>query len=89
MMQRCGADSGEPVCVKTFIEVLCSCHIQLEPKEVASLDRITQEDGMIERERFIEFAKRSPAVKEFSMRGSKGRVFNLVKAELPFKVCCM
>eukprot|EP00090_Calanus_glacialis_P009482 TRINITY_DN17854_c0_g1_i1.p1 TRINITY_DN17854_c0_g1~~TRINITY_DN17854_c0_g1_i1.p1 ORF type:complete len:167 (+),score=64.28 TRINITY_DN17854_c0_g1_i1:14-514(+) len=87
MMQRCGASSGEPVCVKTFMDVLGSCHIQLEPKEVARLERITQEDGMIEREQFLEFAKRSPAVKEFTMRGSKSRVSNLDldKAELAFK----
>ena len=78
--------SFEPVCVKTFIEVLGSCHIQLDHKEVARLERITQEDGMIEREQFIEFAKRSPAVKEFTMRGSKSRVSNLDKAELAFKV---
>ena len=55
--------------------------------EVARLERITQEDGMIEREQFKEFAKRSPAVKEFTMRGSKSRVSNLDKAELAFKVC--
>ena len=89
MMQRCEASSGEPVFVKTFMEVLGSCHLQLEPKEVARLERITQEDGMIEREQFIEFAKRSPAVKEYSMRGSKGRVSNRDKTEFAFKVCFM
>ena len=47
---RCGAGSREPVCVKTFIEVLGSCHIELEPKEPGW---ITQEDGMIERELLI------------------------------------
>ena len=44
---------------------------------------------MMEREQFIDFAKRSPAVKEFTMRGSKSRVSNLDKAELAFKVCFM
>ena len=71
------------------MDVLGSCHIQLEPKEVARLERITQEDGMISRDQFIEFAKRSQAVKEFSVRGNKSRVYNLDKAELAFKVGCM
>ena len=86
IIRRCGASGGEPVSVTTFLEVLGSCHIELEPKEMARLERITSEEGVIEQEEFMEYAKRSAAVKEFSLRGSKNSGANLDKAELAFKV---
>ena len=71
MMQISGTSGGEPVCIKKFMEVLGSCHIQLEPKEVARLERITQEDSTIERDQFIEFAKRFTRYNTFVMYSCK------------------
>ena len=68
------------------MEVLGSSHVQFEPKELARLERITNEDGLIETEEFMDYAKRSAAVKEFSLRGSRGGGSKHDKAELAFKV---
>ena len=86
IIRRCGASRGEPICVKTFMEVLGSSHVQFEPKELARLERITNEVGLIETEEFMDYAKRSAAVKEFSLRGSRGGGSKHDKAELAFKV---
>ena len=67
------------------MEVLSSSHVEFEPKELARLERITSEEGMIGQEEFKEYAKRSAAVKELSLRG-KSSGPKLDKAELAFKV---
>ena len=54
------------------------------------LDRLVDDEGAIKREDFIEFAKKSSAVKEVGLRSSKGStpVERVVidKAEVVFKV---
>ena len=84
---RCsGGCSGGPVCKNSFLEILASSNINVDPKENEKIEKITDEDGMIEKEEFKEFAKRSAAVKEFLKKEKMQRVSHVDKAELVFKV---
>ena len=84
---RCsGGCSGGPVCKNSFLEILASSNINVDPKENEKIEKITDEDGMIEKEEFKEFAKRSAAVKEFLNKEKMQRIGHVDKAELVFKV---
>ena len=54
------------------------------------LDKLVNGEGLIKREDFIEFSKKSQAVKEFGLRGSRGstpvRKAEIDKAEVVFRV---
>eukprot|EP00090_Calanus_glacialis_P022286 TRINITY_DN34406_c0_g1_i1.p1 TRINITY_DN34406_c0_g1~~TRINITY_DN34406_c0_g1_i1.p1 ORF type:complete len:157 (-),score=73.99 TRINITY_DN34406_c0_g1_i1:128-598(-) len=81
VMHKCST-SGGPVSVKEYMELLESAGIVLEDKEVARLDRLTDKDGIIEREEFVNYAKKSPVMKQL-LDGERAR--NVDKAELAFK----
>ena len=50
----------------------CSkCHISLDPKEQQKLDKIADESGLIKKDEFVEFARKSAAVKDLGLRDSK------------------
>ena len=62
----------------------------MDQKEQMKLDKLVDGKGLIKREDFNEFAKKSPAVKEFGLRSSRsstpvGRTV-IDKAEVVFKV---
>ena len=39
-------------------------HVEFEKKELAKLDRMTNDDGFMDRGEFMDYAKKSYAVKE-------------------------
>ena len=61
-------------------------NVKVDSKESEKLENITNDDGMIEKEKLREFAKRSAAVKEFLKKEKMQRVSHVDKAELVFKV---
>ena len=65
-------------------------HVKLDPKEETKLDKLVNGEGLIKREDFIEFAKKSQAVKEFGLRGARSstpvRKAEIDKAEVVFRV---
>ena len=61
-------------------------NVKVDSKESEKLENITDDDGMIEKEKLREFAKRSAAVKEFLKKEKMQRVSHVDKAELVFKV---
>ena len=69
--------------VKEYMELLESAGIVVAEKEVARLDRLTDQDGIIEREEFVTYAKKSSVMKQL-LEGERSR--NVDKAELAFKV---
>ena len=83
-MYKCSV-SGGPVSVKEYLDLLESAGIVLEEKEVARLDRLADKEGIIEREEFVSYAKKSPVMKQL-VEGERAR--NVDKAELAFKVKC-
>ena len=54
------------------------------------LDKLVNGEGLIKKEDFIEFSKKSQAVKEFGLRGNRGstpvRKAEIDKAEVVFRV---
>ena len=81
--------------MKTYLEVMGSYHVVLDKKEVGKLEKLSDKEGMMDREEFLEYARKSSVVKEFVERGaggsggkvSVGRAGKSVdKAELAFKV---
>ena len=69
----------------------CSkCHISLDPKEQQKLDKIADESGLIKKDEFVEFAKKSAAVKDLGLRDSKASTptshTDIDKAAVVFKV---
>ena len=62
----------------------------MDPKEQKKLDKLVNGEGLIKREEFIEFSKKSQAVKEFGLRGNRGstpvRKAEIDKAEVVFRV---
>ena len=71
-----------------------SYHVVFDKKEIGKLDKISDAEGFMERGEFLEYARKSSAVKEFTEKGSGGggkacmgkTGKNLDKAELAFKV---
>ena len=65
-------------------------HVKLDPKEETKLDKLVNGEGLIKREDFIEFSKKSQAVKEFGLRGNRSstpvRKAEIDKAEVVFRV---
>lgn len=62
----------------------------MDPKEQKKLDKLVNGEGLIKREEFIEFSKKSQAVKELGLRGSRSstpvRKAEIDKAEVVFRV---
>ena len=69
-------------------------HVEFEKKELAKLDRMTNDDGFMDRGEFMDYAKNSSAVKQYTEKSAgAGRKISLApvnvnvdKAELAFKV---
>ena len=80
--------------MKNYMEVMSSYNIEFDKKEMAKLNKITDEEGFMEREEFLEYARKSSAVKEYTEKGAAGggktsackTNKNMDKAELAFKV---
>ena len=62
----------------------------MDPKEETKLDKLVNGEGLIKREDFIEFSKKSQAVREFGLRGNRSstpvRKAEIDKAEVVFRV---
>ena len=94
IIQKSGASGGGPISVKNYMEVMDSYHVEFDKKEIAKLNRITDDDGFMERDGFLEYARKSSAIKEFTEKGAGGGGKtstckinkNMDKAELAFKV---
>ena len=71
------------MCVKDYMELLESAGVVVGGKEVARLDRLTDQEGIIEREEFLSYSKKSSVMKQL-LDGERGR--GVDKAELAFKV---
>ena len=66
-------------------------HVELEKKEMAKLDKMTDDDGFMDKGEFMEFARKSSAVKEWTEKCVGGKrtssqSINVDKAEIAFKV---
>ena len=67
--------------------------MELDKKEMTKLDKMTDDDGFMDRGEFMDYAKKSSAVKEFTDKSVGGKktstsshCVNIDKAELAFKV---
>jgi Ca2+-binding EF-hand superfamily protein len=81
IMARCGG-AGGPIPVQGFVDVLSGHNLHLDDKETARVERMCDNDGMMERPDFIEYAKKAHIVKEW-LDAEKSK--NVDKAELAFK----
>ena len=71
-----------------------SNHVVFDKKEIGKLDKISDAEGFMEREEFLEYARKSSAVKESVEKGSGGggktsigkTGKNMDRAELAFMV---
>jgi len=81
IMARCGG-AGGPIPVQGYRDVLSGHGLHLDDKEAARINRLSDNDGMMERPDFIEYAKKSATVKEW-LDAEKSK--NVDKAELAFK----
>jgi len=82
VMAKCGGSNGGGISVALFVDVLSGYNIDIESRELAKLTRLSDEDGNIDRQEFIEYAKKSSLIKEF-IEAEKSK--NVDKAELAFK----
>eukprot|EP00090_Calanus_glacialis_P002642 TRINITY_DN11975_c0_g1_i2.p1 TRINITY_DN11975_c0_g1~~TRINITY_DN11975_c0_g1_i2.p1 ORF type:complete len:170 (+),score=71.89 TRINITY_DN11975_c0_g1_i2:70-579(+) len=93
ILHQSGASGGGPVSSKNYIEVMGISHVEFDKKELAKLDRMTNDDGFMDRGDFMDYAKKSSAVKEYTEKSAgAGRKIslppvnvNVDKAELAFK----
>ena len=70
------------VSVKEYLELLETAGIEIEEKEVAKLEKMASDDGLVERHDFIHYAKKSSMFK--TLVDAEKHHFD--KAELAFKV---
>ena len=74
------------------MDVMGASNVEFDKKELAKLEKLTDDEGLIERSEFIEYAKKSSAVKEYTEKccGGPKKIstsnVNVDKAELAFKV---
>ena len=76
-----------------FATIFSHSHIQLDQKELGRLEKIVNDAGEIKKEDFVEFAKKSAAVKDFGLRNNRSATSTppiprkeIDKAELVFRV---
>ena len=67
---------------KDYLEALEAAGISIDDREIAKVDKMTNDDGLIDRKVFLDYAKKSSALK--SLLDSEKNHFD--KAELAFKV---
>ena len=70
--------------VKQYLELLESSGIETNDKDTAKLDKLSNDDGLIERSEFLSYAKKSHVFKSLQEELEKQ---HYDKAELAFKVC--
>ena len=63
-----------------------TANIELEERELAKIDKISSDEGLVEKERFEEFARKSHSVKELFKKERRSSSINVDKAVLAFKV---
>ena len=68
--------------VKEYLELLEAAGVGLDERDIAKLDKMSNEEGMIERSVFLAYAKKSSLCK--SLLDAEKHQFD--KAELAFKV---
>ena len=67
---------------KDYLVLLEAAGISIDAREIAKLDKMTNEEGLIDRKVFLDYAKKSSALK--SLMDSEKQHYD--KAELAFKV---
>ena len=64
--------------------------MEFDKKEMSKLDKMTDDDGFMDKGEFIEYAKKSTAVKEWTDKSIGGKKtshnISVDKAEIAFKV---
>ena len=81
-MMRCSPSGSSEVSGKDYLDALEAAGITIDDREIAKVDKMTNDDGLIERKVFLDYAKKSSALK--SLLDSERNHFD--KAELAFKV---
>ncbi|XP_023349870.1 troponin C, skeletal muscle [Eurytemora carolleeae] len=81
VMSKCGGGGG-PISVKSLLEVLNANKIQPDSREMAKIEKLSDDHGNIDRQEFMDFAKKSSLIKEFL---DSERTKNIDKAEIAFK----
>ena len=82
IMMRCSPSGSSEVSGKDYLEALEAAGISIDDREIAKVDKMTNDDGLIDRKVFLDYAKKSSALK--SLLDSEKNHFD--KAELAFKV---
>lgn len=81
VLVKCSTSSGQ-ISLKLWLNMLGSQGLEPDAKEMVRVERITDTEGIIDRQEFMEFAKKSAVMKEY-LDGERSR--NVDKAELAFK----
>ena len=82
IMMRCSPSGSSEVSGKDYLVLLEAAGISIDDREIAKLDKMTNDEGLIDRKVFLDYAKKSSALK--SLIDSEKQHFD--KAELAFKV---
>lgn len=95
IMVKCGSSPGENISVKNYLDVMSAYNIELDKKEIAKINKLSGEGGYLDREEFIEYARKSGSIRDLTDRISSGGKsvgpsvnkpkVSLDKAELAFK----
>ena len=90
ILQQCGASGSGSISTKNYLDVMSASHVEVDKKEMTKFDKMTDDDGFMDKGEFMEYAKKSTAVKEWTdkcVRGKKtSHSVNIDKAEIAFKV---
>ena len=81
-MTKCMLAGNPGVSAKEYIELLEASGVDLDEKEIAKIDKMTNEMGIIDKSEFLAYAKKSSVFKNLL----EGEKHNFDKAELAFKV---
>ena len=79
---RCSAAGTSDVSGKNYLELLEAAGISIDDREIGKVDKMTNDEGLIDRKVFLDYAKKSSALK--SLMDSEKQ--HTDKAELAFKV---
>jgi len=80
-VHKCSQSVSHGVSVKEYLELLETNGIEIEEKEVAKLEKMASDDGLVERHDFVHYAKKSSMFK--TLVDAEKHHFD--KAELAFK----
>jgi len=82
IFSKCG-DGGDGVEISRFMDYLSGKSVSLDEHDIGRLNKITDDHGIIEKEAFVHFFKKSDVLKDFL--DSQRRTDHLDKALLAFK----